>query len=313
MCPTRRRSDGPYGSACQATRRPPGCAARPRCRRRQPAGSPKGASPWPGRRLSRGTWAEDRSRSRSMRSCRDGRTGRRSSLVRPEVHEDRNTRRGEARERLHAMGAAPVEQDEPARTEGNRAARGRHDVRVVRPSEQARVRAGVLRRGIEPSAADVVPLGPNVEDQTVSGRSSCCSMRLSSCRQECGGTHSPASGPNRTDRSLFTPPERSFFKPAPLLAPYKVLNYLDFNIRTKMAVVRLLRRKWPERGRKRPKVAPQARCRGSDNLPGMAAFRWLQVPIHTLKKNVPKGHLGGGRGAVVEPSLSYISKTYNNT
>jgi hypothetical protein len=33
------------------------------------------------------------------------------------------------------------------------------------------------------------------------------------------------------------------------------LNYLDLNIRTKIAVVQLRRRKWAERDRKRPKMA----------------------------------------------------------
>jgi hypothetical protein len=69
-----------------------------------------------------------------------------------------------------------------------------------------------------------------------------------------------------------------------------------------MAVVQLRRRKWPERGRKRPKVAANTGRRGSDNPPGMAAFRGLQGSIRTLKKNVPTGHLGGPRETVVEPS-----------
>jgi multiple sugar transport system permease protein len=37
----------------------------------------------------------------------------------------------------------------------------------------------------------------------------------------------------RTVRSLFTPPERRFFKPDPLRAPSNLLNYRAFNIRTK--------------------------------------------------------------------------------
>jgi hypothetical protein len=59
---------------------------------------------------------------------------------------------------------------------------------------------------------------------------------------------------NRMVRSRFTPPERESFKPARLRASYNPLNYLDFNIRTKMAVVRLLRRKWAERDEKRPET-----------------------------------------------------------
>ena len=59
---------------------------------------------------------------------------------------------------------------------------------------------------------------------------------------------------NRMVRSRFTPPEREFFKPAPLRASSNPLNYRASNIRTKMAVVRLLRRKWAERDGKRPEV-----------------------------------------------------------
>jgi hypothetical protein len=52
-----------------------------------------------------------------------------------------------------------------------------------------------------------------------------------------------------------------------------ILNFLTSHNLTKMAVVQLRRRKWPERGRKRPKVAAHTGRRGSDNSPGMAAFR----------------------------------------
>jgi hypothetical protein len=38
--------------------------------------------------------------------------------------------------------------------------------------------------------------------------------------------------------------------------PSNPLNYRDFNIRTKMAVVRLLQRKWAKRDGKRPEVGP---------------------------------------------------------
>ena len=113
--------------------------------------------------------------------------------------------------------------------------------------------------------------------------------------------------PNRTVRSLFTSPERSFFKPDPLLAPSNPLNYRAFDIRTKMAVVRLLRRKWAERDEKRPEVGPRAGPHGSDNLPGMAAVCGIPTADQERKKNVPTGRLGGGRGAVIEHSLCYIS------
>ena len=99
---------------------------------------------------------------------------------------------------------------------------------------------------------------------------------------------------NRTVRSLFTSPERRFFKPDPLRAPSNPLNYRAFNIRTKMAVVRLLRRKWAERDEKRPEVGPRAGPHGSDNLPGMAAFCGIPTADQERKKNVPTGRLAEG-------------------
>jgi hypothetical protein len=72
-------------------------------------------------------------------------------------------------------------------------------------------------------------------------------------------------GLNRLVRSRFTPPERSFCKPDTPRVPCNPLNYRAFDIRTKLAVVRLLQRKWAERGGKRPKSAPRAGRRGSDN------------------------------------------------
>jgi hypothetical protein len=81
---------------------------------------------------------------------------------------------------------------------------------------------------------------------------------------------------NQTVRSRFTPPERRFFKPSPLQAPSNPLNYRAFNIRTKMAVVRLLRRKWCEKDGKWPEVGLAAAARGSDNdrrSPHSAGFR----------------------------------------
>src|SRR5262245_43693815 len=60
---------------------------------------------------------------------------------------------------------------------------------------------------------------------------------------------------NQMVRSRFTPPERSFCKPDTLRVSCNPLNYRAFNIRTKMAVVRLRQRKGPERDAKRPKWA----------------------------------------------------------
>jgi hypothetical protein len=81
-----------------------------------------------------------------------------------------------------------------------------------------------------------------------------------------------ADTPNRTVRSVYTPPERRFFKPDPLRASSNPLNYRAFNIRTKMAVVRLLRRKWAERDEKRPELGLEAAARGSDKWPENPAF-----------------------------------------
>jgi hypothetical protein len=90
------------------------------------------------------------------------------------------------------------------------------------------------------------------------------------------------------------------------------LNYLNFDIRTKMAVVRLRRRKWGKRDGKWPEVALEAAAPGSDNLPGMAAFCGILTTDQERKKNVLTGRLGGGRGTVVKPSPREISKTWYN-
>src|ERR671919_1594154 len=100
---------------------------------------------------------------------------------------------------------------------------------------------------------------------------------------------------NRIVRSLLTPPERRFFKPAPLLVSCNSLNYLDFNIRTKMAVVRLRRRKWAERDRKRPEMGLAAAARGSDKWPEKPTFCGFPTADQERKKNVPTGATGGGK------------------
>ncbi|MCD6072354.1 MAG: hypothetical protein K0S42_2870, partial [Microvirga sp.] len=71
-----------------------------------------------------------------------------------------------------------------------------------------------------------------------------------------------------------------------------------------MTVVQLRRRKWAERHEKRPKVAPQAGRRGSDNLPGMAAFCGLSAPMNAVKKNIPDGQTGGGSGIRTHGTLA---------
>jgi hypothetical protein len=106
----------------------------------------------------------------------------------------------------------------------------------------------------------------------------------------------------RTVRSRFTPPERRFFKLDPLRAPSNPLNYRVFNIRTKMAVVRLRRRKCGERARKRPEMGLANAVRGSDKWPKMPAFCGIPAVDRAPKKNVPTGCLGGGRGPVNKTS-----------
>ena len=98
---------------------------------------------------------------------------------------------------------------------------------------------------------------------------------------------------NRMVRALFTPPERRFFKPDPLPAPSNPLNYRAFNIRTKMAVVRLLRRKWAERTGKRPEVGLLRGPGGSDKWPGLAAFCGVPAGAERRKKSVPSEQAGG--------------------
>jgi hypothetical protein len=103
--------------------------------------------------------------------------------------------------------------------------------------------------------------------------------------------------------SLFTSPERRLFKPDPLRAPSNRLNYRAFDIRTKMAVVRLFRRKGAERDEKRPEVGLSRGPGGSDNLPGMAAFRGFPTADQERKKNVPTDEIGGGKLTRREHSL----------
>jgi hypothetical protein len=114
-------------------------------------------------------------------------------------------------------------------------------------------------------------------------------------------------------RSLFTPPKRESFKPARLRAPSNSLNYRASNIRTKTAVVRLRRRRGPERDQKRPKMGLSASPRGSDRWPRSLALCGVPAGCERRKKNVPNGQTGGGRGAVVEPSPPHFQWVTNYT
>jgi hypothetical protein len=73
------------------------------------------------------------------------------------------------------------------------------------------------------------------------------------------------------------------------------LHFQAFNIRTKTGVVRLRQRKGPARNEKRPEVGLEAAARGSDNLPGTAAFCAIRAGRRVPKKNVPDGETGGGK------------------
>jgi hypothetical protein len=101
---------------------------------------------------------------------------------------------------------------------------------------------------------------------------------------------------NQRVRSRFTPLEPESFKPAPVQAPSNPLDYRAFDIRTKIAVVRLRQRKAAGRDEKGPKMGLLAGPSGSDNLAGMPAFCGFPTADQERKKNVPNGQTGGGRG-----------------
>jgi hypothetical protein len=64
--------------------------------------------------------------------------------------------------------------------------------------------------------------------------------------------------PNRRVRSRFTPPERRKSETHAGSAPRNALNFLHSHNLTKMAVVQLRQRKWPERGEKWPEMGLSA-------------------------------------------------------
>jgi hypothetical protein len=73
-------------------------------------------------------------------------------------------------------------------------------------------------------------------------------------------------------RSRLCALEGSFLEPSPRRAPFNLLNYLNFNVRTKTTVVRLCRRKWDVRDGKRREMGLAAEARGSDKWPEMPTF-----------------------------------------
>jgi hypothetical protein len=73
------------------------------------------------------------------------------------------------------------------------------------------------------------------------------------------------------------------------------LNCLDFNIRTKMGVVRLRQRKWAKRDQKRPEMGSRAGARGSDKWPEKPTFCGFPTADQERKENVPNEQTGGGK------------------
>jgi hypothetical protein len=78
--------------------------------------------------------------------------------------------------------------------------------------------------------------------------------------------------PNRRVRSGSTPPKRKKFETRAGSAPRNVLNCLTSHNLTKMAVVQLRQRNWPERGAKRPETGARATASGSEISPRMPKF-----------------------------------------
>ena len=113
--------------------------------------------------------------------------------------------------------------------------------------------------------------------------------------------------PNRTVRSLFLPPERRFFKPDPLRLPSNPLNFLAFNIRTKTAVVRLLRRKRAEKDVKRPELGVGAATRGSDKWPERARFCGILTADQVRKRMSRLGVLAEGEVLSSNPLQAFFN------
>ena len=107
---------------------------------------------------------------------------------------------------------------------------------------------------------------------------------------------------NRTVRSLFTPPERSFFKPAPLRAPSNPLNYRASQHPYQNGRGSVASEKVGRERRKTARNGPRGRGAWFGQLARKAAFCGFPAADRARKKNVPTGETGGGRGTVVKPS-----------
>jgi hypothetical protein len=88
-------------------------------------------------------------------------------------------------------------------------------------------------------------------------------------------------------RSRFTPLERRKFETCGASAPRNGLNLLTSHNLTKMAVVQLRRRKWPERGRKQPKVAAHAGPPWFGQLAGNGRIPRASGPDPPAEKECP--------------------------
>jgi hypothetical protein len=118
-----------------------------------------------------------------------------------------------------------------------------------------------------------------------------------------GGSQPPVlADPNRRVRSRFTPPKRKKFETRAGSAPRNVLNFLTSHNLTKMAVVQLCQRNWPERGPNWPETGRSTRTGGSEISPRMPKFCAVPAVGRASKKNVQTGRVGGARGTVVEHS-----------
>jgi hypothetical protein len=88
---------------------------------------------------------------------------------------------------------------------------------------------------------------------------------------------------------MFTPPERRPFKTPAGSAVCNSLNFGDFDIRTKPAVVRLRQRKGPGEDGKRPEEASLAGAGGSDTWPRSPKFCAVPAGAGRAIENVPNG------------------------
>jgi hypothetical protein len=112
-------------------------------------------------------------------------------------------------------------------------------------------------------------------------------------------------------RTQFPPPGRGPFKPAPPRASSNTLISQAVNNRTKRGVVRLPRRKWAERGEKRPEVGLSRGPGGSDNLSGMAPFCGIPTANQGRKKNVLSGKTGGAKLTRCEHSFRWSALNHH--